>query len=419
MDFTLIKQILLDQRVDFLKEKDLIDRDIEIEPFMRTKQIVVISGVRRSGKSSLLYLLKKAHHLPDEKVLYFNFDDERLVTFTPEDFSKIHTAHIELFGTKDYVCFFDEIHNVDGWERYVNRLYEKGIKIYLTGSNAKLLSSEIATTLTGRNVTLELLPFSFKEFLIYNKLPTTPELALEEQALVKSAFQEYLYFGGFPLVVKEKNRELLHNYYQDVIYKDVIARYKITHTEELKQLAIFLASNIGKSVSYKTLQKITGVKSVSSIKNYLDYFSQAYLCFFVRKYDTSLKKQILNPRKIYWVDHALAQKIGFRLSEDRGRVLENIVFIELKRKGNDIFYHIDRKECDFVLRKGTQVTNLIQVCATMYQPDTRKRELEGLMQAMAKYNLKKGLILTENEEGREKDGTKVIDIKPLWKWLLK
>jgi hypothetical protein len=431
MDKEKIKKIYLDQREYFLEKKEIIPREIDLNFYIKSKQIVLISGIRRCGKSTLLYLIKDKINLKKEEIFYFNLDDERIIDFQVEDFNKLLEIHMEIFeitNIKNIVLFFDEIQNIKGWERFLNRMYERGMKIFVTGSNAKLLSSEISTSLTGRNLVLKLYPFSFIEFLIYkNKSFNLNYLSTVDSVNLKILFNEYLQYGGFPLVLYEQNLQIINTYYQDILYRDIVARYNLSQVDELKSLSTSLITNIGKLFSYSKLKDITKIKSLSSLKTYLDYLSNSYLLYYLSKFDYSYNKQVLNPKKVYVQDIGFHNSLGFKFSNDKGRILENIIFIELKRRGKEIYYHKDKKECDFVIKEGLDIVEAVQVTQSLEEVDTKKREFDGLLDACKAYNLDNGLILTEDEEGEEirelslengeKREVKII-IKPIWKWLL-
>jgi len=411
-----LTEIFFDQKETFNSKKGLIDRAIDLSPYVNTSHIVVITGVRRCGKSSLLFLIKQKMQLNGDAFCYFNFDDERIVN-KPELLEQIDNLHKELYN-KDAVLFFDEIQNITGWEKFINRLYEQGRKIFITGSNATLLSSEISTTLTGRNKTLDLFPFSFKEYLNFIKLEfNLKTLSANTKVRLTGAFDTYLKSGGFPMVVRENDPELLDNYFKDILYRDIIARYRISQVDEIKQLGLYFFSNIAKIFSYSTLQKITGIKSLSTVKNYLDYFSMSYLFFYLRKFDYSVKKQILNSRKVYAVDHGFANRLGFNFSKNKGRILENMVLMELLRNNKEVFYHSGKKECDFVVRQGLQITEAIQVVYYLNKENI-DREVSGLLEAMEKLDLKKGLLLIYDTEIKASDIPETIEIVPVWRWLL-
>ncbi len=423
MDKNILLSIITDQRDDFFSKKKLIQREVNYSPYIKTGQIVVITGARRCGKSSLLWLLHQSMKTQQENSVYFNGDDERLQDFSTLDFSQILELHQSMFDTaheKERVYFFDEIQYLYGWEKFLTRLYEKGNKIFVTGSSANLLSSEIASSLTGRYMELSLNPFSFSEYLRFiDKEPKNYFYTTKEKGSLIAHWENYFKMGGFPLVHKEKNINILKEYYQAILYRDIVARYKINQIEELKKIGLFLFSNTSKLFSYKTLQNISGLGSLSTVKRFLEYWENAFIFFYVKKYDFSLKKQLLNSRKVYAIDTGLIRQIGFHISEDRGRLLENQIFNCLKRKNIDIYYHKGKRECDFLIVDRGKVISAIQVTVSLYDPSTRKRELQGLEEAMLNYGLTIGYIITENEEETLVESGRTINIIPAWKWLLK
>ncbi|MBI2251720.1 MAG: ATP-binding protein, partial [Armatimonadetes bacterium] len=317
----------------------------------------------------------------------------------------------------------DEIQNIAGWEKWLNRLYEfENIKIFAASSNASILSSEISTALTGRNRQITNYPFSFRELLSlrnYNIIEKDFYIK-EKRILLKTLLEEYLILGGFPEVLKIKDETLLEQYFKDILYRDVIARYSIRNAKELRELCIFLASNIGSIYSYKNLQKLIGVKSISTIKNYLEILKECFLFFKLNLFDFSIKRQIYNPSKIFSIDHALNNSIAFKFSEDIGHIYENLVFIELMRKNQEIFYWKSNKgyEVDFVIKKGLKIEKAIQVSYSLTNPKTKEREIRSLIEAQKELKVNNLLILTKNEEKQEKIGNIKIIILPLWKWLL-
>lgn len=411
-----LKEIMLDQKDVFNNRKHLIHRDIELDKFITTSQVVIISGIRRCGKSSLLFLIKETMKLEEADYCYFNFDDERIITELTI-LENIYNLHLEVYG-KEPVFFLDEIQNVANWEKFVNRMYEKGIKVFVTGSNAKLLSSEISTSLTGRNKLIELYPFSFSEYLRFlGKNYNLERITSTTKALLLKDLNQYMATGGFPLVVKENDTELINAYFQDILYRDIISRFRITQVSEIKQIGLYFASNIGKLFSYSTLQQISGVKSLSSIKDYLYYYEQSYLFFYLKKFDYSVKKQIMNPKKVYTIDPAFAHRLGVHFSENKGRILENIVFLELLRRRKEVYYHTGKNECDFLVKEGLDIAQAIQV---VYQLDdtNREREFLGLQEAMKTYNIQRGLLITFHIEGSFNATYDKIEVIPIWKWLL-
>jgi len=411
-----IKEILLDQKEAFNKQKQLIARDVSLETAIGSQQVIIISGVRRCGKSSLLYLIKEKMKLKEQDYCYFNFDDERIIADIAL-MDAVYTLHIELYG-KEPVLFLDEVQNIPGWEKFVNRVHEKKIKVFVTGSNAHLLSSEIATSLTGRNKIIELFPFSFAEYLRLIGHPyKVDQLSSKQKALLLRDFGQYTQTGGFPLVVKENDLELINTYFRDILYRDIIARYRLSQVNEIKQIGLFLASNCGNRFSYATLQQISGVKSLSSIKDYLGYYEQAYLFFFLMKFDYSLKKQVMNPRKVYAVDPAFSQRLGFNFSDNKGRMLENIVLLELLRQGKEVFYHDGKNECDFIVKEGLNASEAIQVCWSL-DNNNLQREQDGLIEAMTNFQIPKGTLLVHTIETDIVFDNPKINIVPVWKWLL-
>jgi uncharacterized protein len=411
-----LKEILLDQKESFNNKHHLIEREIETDKFISTGQVVIISGIRRCGKSSLMFLIKEKMKLKEMDYCYFNFDDERIIADV-SIFEDLFNLHIELYG-KEPVLFFDEIQNIPYWEKFINRMYEKGIKVFVTGSNARLLSSEISTSLTGRNKVLELFPFSFSEYLRYiGNSYDIDSLTTKQKALIQKDFNKYFETGGFPLVVKENDLELINTYFQDILYRDIISRYRLSQVNEIKEIGLYFASNIGKLFSYATLQTVTGIKSLSSIRDYLGYYKQSYLFFYLKKYDFSVKKQIMNHKKVYTIDQAFAHRLGFNFSGNKGRILENIIFLELLRQGNEVFYYAGKNECDFLIQEGLNITKAIQVAHTL-NAENMEREYNGLQEAMRIYNLKQGLLITSYIDDAYRLKDNAIEIIEAWRWLL-
>ncbi|MEN6619396.1 MAG: ATP-binding protein [Rikenellaceae bacterium] len=411
-----LKEIMLDQKDAFNSTKHLIRRNIPLEKYTKTNQVVIISGIRRCGKSSLLRLIKEEMKLEASDFCYFNFDDERILAEV-SILEELYNLHLELYG-KEPILFFDEIQNVGNWEKFINRKYEQGVKIFVTGSNAKLLSSEISTSLTGRNKLIELFPFSFSEYLLFKeKKYDLDRLTSKSKALLQKDFNTYMQTGGFPLVVKENDTELVNGYFQDILYRDIISRYRLTQVNEIKQIGLYFASNIGKLFSYSTLQSISGVKSLSSIKDYLSYYEHSYLFSYLKKFDYSVKKQIMNSKKVYTADHAFATRLGFNFSENKGRILENIVYIELLRRGCEVYYYSGNNECDFLIKKGLNIVKAIQVVDQLDKTNY-EREYRGLQEAMQTYRIPQGILITNSTEVSVFPEHEGIEIISVWKWLL-
>ena len=421
----LLKRIILDQHEHNDWPEPYIPRTVEgkLTKLSQNKEIIVLSGVRRCGKSVLLAYARRLQANGND--YYFNFEDERLVTFGTEDFEILHQTLISLYGVQKNF-YLDEIQNIPNWELFVRRMYNAGCKIYITGSNANLFSEELGTRLTGRYISLAIYPISFAEFSQSQVPLTKKDFSTTDIGILKKTYAQYLELGGIPAYIANQDTEYLRGLYESILYKDIITRYKIGNPEALKKLIFFLASNCGKEV---TLSKLKGminnngeiIKSRTTISDYCSYLENSFLSFFVNRYDDNLKVQQQSSRKVYFIDHVLAKVLGFRTSEDRGRMLENIVLIELKRRGCDVFYHKDSKECDFVIREGVHTRQVIQVCLELNDPSTKEREISGLIEAMDKFSLSTGLIVTENEEFSEvvtmQDRSYTVEVMPIWKWL--
>ncbi|MBI5194281.1 MAG: ATP-binding protein [Nitrospirae bacterium] len=430
MDKNNLKELIIEHKSKFLAKEGLIKRDIQetLERFLKQKELVLMTGVRRSGKSSLMRLvcddIIKKFDVPLSNVLYLNFEDERFLDFTIKDFETLYETFIEIENPAGKKYFFlDEIQNINGWEKWVNRLYEfENIKLFITGSNAALLRSEISSALTGRNRQIIVWPFSFKEFLAFKGYLINKKSfhIREERAEIKRIFSEYFESGGFPEVVKINDTSLLEQYFRDIIYRDVIARYSIRNIREIKELTLFLASNIGTVQSYKKLSDLIGVKSVNTVKNYLDALSDVFLFFFIDLFAYSIKQQIYNPSKIFCIDTALCNSISFKFSQNLGHLYENVVFLELMRRNKEIFYWKSPKgrEVDFIVKKGLKIETAIQVTVSLSDKRVKDREINALVDASAELKPSQLIILTEDEEGTETTANKEIRILPIWKWVL-
>ena len=432
MDKNKLKELLIEYKQRFLTARtDLIRRKIQdnIEPFIKFKEVVIITGPRRGGKSSLMKLicddLIKKDRVPPSNILYLNFEDERFIEFNAAgDFAQIYELFLQINKPTGRLYFFlDEIQNVIGWERWVNRLYEnENIKIFLTGSNASLLSSEISTALTGRNRTITNFPFSFGEFLNFKnyRLQENDFYQTKKRAVIKSFFQEYLKLGGYPEIVKINDPTLLEQYFKDIIYRDILPRYSIKKIKEIRELCLFLTSNLGSIHSYSRLQNLIGVKSLNTVKTYLEILEEVFLFFRINLFDYSIKRQIYNPSKIYIIDAALGNSISFKFSENIGHIYKNLVFLELKRRSKEIYYWKSKKgkEVDFLIKKGLNIEEAIQVSYNLNDKKTLDREIESLLIAKDEFKIEHLSIITEDEEmKKEIEGVK-IKIIPLWKWLL-
>lgn len=413
----LLKQIILEQQeILHAQNKRYVQRYIADE-WLQTSEILIISGIRRCGKSVLMQQIRDRLV---EKDFFFNFDDERLANFKLDDFQKLQECFVELFG-EQHTYYFDEIQNIEGWERFVRRLYNAGNKIIITGSNARMLSRELGTHLTGRYIQVEIYPFSFQEYLAMNEIPVNAKTLYTTtgRATMVKSFVKYMECGGFPKFLQDGSVSYLTSLYESIIYRDILTRNGLTNEKEMQELMFYLASNATKRVTYSSLGKVVGIQHPDTIKNYLEYIQQTYLISQLFRYDPSVKKQMMSPKKIYFVDNAIIKRIGFNATENNGVFLENLVFIELKRRGWDVYYYADKKECDFIVRKGLHISDAYQVTLKMDSPQTREREIAGVREAMQAYSLSKGYILTfEGKETINFDDGTIVEVVPVWQWIL-
>lgn len=429
MDPTLLKSVLIEQMLAFQVQEPTIAREasLALEKHIGNPQVLVVSGLRRSGKSVLLAQIWKKHY--HDKAYFVTFEDERLLAFTAQDFNTLLECCISLFG--EYKTFFlDEIQNIEHWEAFVRRLQERGYKFFITGSNAALLSGELASRLTGRNIQFELYPFSFREFLQFQKLLSNEEnntarqysvRSSVEKAILSAAFETYLTQGGIPLYLKYQDPLLLKQIYDDILYKDIILRHRIDDPKTLRELSFYLLSNVAHTLTYTSVKNQLKLGSLNTVKNYLHYFESSYLFFFVSVYSSSVKQQQMSPKKIYAIDTGMVNLLSFKVSRNSGSLLENLVYIELRRRGGDIFYYqcVARQyEVDFLVRQGTSITALIQVCESLHHPATRERELRSLWMAMDELQLNHSLVLTRDYEEIITDGGRTIEIRPVYEWLI-
>ncbi|VVB51737.1 AAA domain protein [uncultured archaeon] len=414
-----------------------IVRDIksEVEKYLNTKYIVVLTGVRRSGKSYLVFqlmdtLFKK--NIPDN-VLYVNFDDPVFLRLRSDPGGGIETLYRDYLKLKNpkglKYLFLDEIQNVPNWEKWIKAYYdmEEGIKFIITGSNAALLSSELSTLLTGRNLQFEVFPFNFREVLKAKNeditvSPDVREIYVRNYGIKDSLrhhLNEILKWGSFPEVVflAEPHREaILKEYYKDILYRDIVPRFEVRHANKLEEIAYFVMSNISNPASYHNIGELIGIHE-STVKEYLSYFEKAYLSFQVVKFSYSLKEQIKNAKKIYFIDTGIRNAIAFRFSEDLGRLYENLVFVDLRRRGKKVYYWKGKREVDFVVKEGTKVEQLIQVCWDINNANTKEREVAGLVEAMNKIEINEGIVITDDHFGEEEIEGKKMRFIPLWCWL--
>ena len=411
-----MKTIILNQR----KERDELmsrpylvrrnNQDVDI--LLNSHLIKLITGPRRVGKSTQALLM-----LRDKNFAYLNFDNYSLLDAWDADL--VMRMLDDVYPGYEYILL-DEVQNLDAWDLWVSELYRKGKNLVITGSNARMLSSEMATVLTGKYLQVEMLPFSLEEFFDWNKIDlhsVKPEQRTDSQILM----DDYLRNGGYPEVVasRQLTRSYLDTLFDSIIWKDVAKRHNVRNVTDLNNLAMYLVSNFCNPVSANELTTELGFSSVNTTKKYMDYLHEPYIFYYLSRYNNKLKLMKKAPRKVYVVDNGFVASKAFSLSDNLGRLLENQVFIELIRRGYDVektmFYYRSRndKEVDFVLRKGTSIERLVQVCYDMSSPKTEKREVDSIIECAGELKCNNLVIVTNNDKRIiEKDGYK-IEVVPI------
>ena len=397
---------------------------------INSKKIIALTGVRRSGKTYHLYnIIEK---LTREKVeisncLYFNFEDERIDEKTFE-FNSIIESYQELYPKNDLskcYFFFDEIQNIDGWERFVRRVYEQiSDNVFITGSNSKLLSKEISTSLRGRSINYEIYPLNFKEYLDFKDIEINLNSTRSVSKII-NAFEKFLSGGGFPELIfidGEIKDRVLQEYFNVMIFRDLIERYEITQTAILKYFCKRVIGNSAKEFSvnkiYNEIKSQNYKISKDTIYEFQDYIESIYLAFFIPKYLPSVVKQEFSRKKAYSIDNGLATSVDTFFIRNKGSALENLVFLELVKSGKNIFYYHGNYECDFLLIENEKVSEAIQVCYNISDSDTKKREEQGLLNACNEYKLKRGWVLTLSDEQKYTIDGITIEIMPAYKYFL-
>jgi len=413
-----IKSMLLEQFDAFWERDTGTERTqlAEIERAVKLPHAVIISGLRRVGKSTLL--AQMAHKLGRDSFYYINFEDDRFLGFQPDDANHLYQTLVESFGERK-IFVIDEVQNISGWEHFVRRFMDMDFKFYITGSNASLLSRELGTRLTGRYVPIELFPFSFSEFIQFRKedLPDLGRMTTVEKVRLKNILGAYLQAGGIPDALKYPELPLLRTLYDDVLYRDIATRYRLEAVTTLKELAFYLMSNPSGTVSFNKLKDQFRLGSVNTIKSYIDYMENSWLVFTLNLYDFSVKRQQIAPKKVYCIDTGLSNAIGFGFSPNTGKLLENLVFLELRRQTKEIYYYATPGgfEVDFYLPEKRQ---LIQVAHHLENAATREREIRALSDALTGVKAESALILSDaNEDGFELGGVRV-EICSVAEWLL-
>ena len=363
---------------------------------------LIISGVRRCGKSTLLMQMIEA--LNDKNVLYLNFESPQLYEFSITDFTRLDNV---ISKNESKILFLDELQLVDGWEMYVRQKLDEGFQVIITGSNASLLSQELGTKLTGRHITQELFPFSYSEFLTFRALTPSSE-----------SLKAYMLSGGFPEYLKSGDQEQLSTLFDDVLFRDIVARYGIKDIKSLHRLASYLFANVGNRITATKLKQALSIGATSTILSWFSYLELSYLVSFLPMYSHSVKAQLINPRKVYAIDLGLINAVSISMTEDSGRKLENLIFLHLRRKYKELYYFDDNGECDFVVMKKGSVIKLLQVCYEL-TPDNLERELNGLIKAMKFFKQTNAYIVTFNTQDFIVEDGLEIEVIPAYKYLMK
>lgn len=410
----LLRQVLYEQRELY---KDLgIERNVDVN-WTATSGIMVISGVRRCGKSVLMQQIR-AKEL--EQDYFLSFDDDRLIHFTVEDFQLLYDVFMEDFGAQ-HTFYLDEPQLISGWERFVDRLYKHGNKVYVTGSNAFMLSKELGTLLTGRHLTYELYPMSFREYASMKGVGIAPKdfYTTAGRAKLSNLQAGFLKEGGFPQYLSTGDPRYLRELYNDIIFRDLVVRHKLPSEKPIKEVTYFLASNFTHKFTYQSIAKATKIKSTDTINAYIGYLEECYLVGVLTKYGHKVGEQIKSPKKAYFIDNGLVSQVGFSFSENLGKKLENAVYVELRRRNQELFYFCDGNECDFIVRNNGSIVQAYQVTVSLKNPETRKREEEGLLAAMKAFGLREGTIITldETEEKTLPDGL-TLHVMPFYRWCM-
>ncbi len=397
-----------------------------VNKLFKTEQVIAITGVRRSGKSTLMKQFIKKHidSGSDRKsFLYINFEEPKFTGLLSLEFlEQIYQAFIEIIKPNEKpIILLDEVQNVPMWEKFVRGYSEKNEAYFIiSGSSSKLLSKEFGSLLTGRWLEIKVYPLDFREFLEFKNLKITDKLdIISKKIKIKQLLREYIEFGGFPLVsLKEEKEDILTRIFDDIIIRDIGERYNIRRLDKLKILAKRYLTDFSCPISYRNIAKVVGL-SLDSVERISSYMQEAYLIYFINKFSYSLKKQEINPRKVYCIDPGLINIVGFRFIENLGRLYENLVFLSLMQNGKEVYYYRERGECDFIIKEKQKIIQLIQVCYNINDLDTKRREIESLLEASAELKCNNLLIITDEEEKEEKVKGKKIKFIPLWKWLLK
>ncbi len=402
---------------------EIVIRDLRIPH--QTNKVITITGSRRVGKTFYFYQLinELKINIPLEQILYLSFEDDRILPLSFKELDDLLEAYFELYPknkSKTIYLFFDEIQNVNGWETFIRRIYDKEtVRIFLTGSSSKLLSREIATSLRGRTLSYHLFPLSFQEFSKFKGLEIKPDFEYSSMRFnIKRLLEEFILFGGFPEVVLEEEGlkfKILKNYYDLLIYKDLAERFSVRNVRLLKDLMKFLITNISASFStnsyYKSIEQELHV-SRETIMEYLSYIEEIELVYLLPIFSYSLKVQQVNPKKIYSLDNGIRNAVAFKFSQDEGRLVENLVFQEIKRRELEVYYWKKKGEVDFVIKKDDALIGI----NVSYGNEIKEREERSLLELKNEFGerVQELILITKDVDEQKND----INLIPLWKWLL-
>lgn len=389
-----LQEIIAQQRLSIeAKDAGMVRDQLQSLPDTMSHALIV-SGIRRCGKSTLLFQLLRNRY---QQAVYLNFDDPRLYNFEIEDFAKLDEL-IRMSGNN--VLMFDEIQLIIGWERYVRQKLDENFQVFVTGSNASLLSRELGSSLTGRHITKELFPFSYKEYCRFHQFAPGADTT-----------RSYMREGGFPEYQKQKRDEILTSLLDDIIIRDIAVRYNIRDVRTLQRLTLFLLSNIGNRVTGNKLKTNFGISSATTILEYFSHLEQSYLLAFVPMFDYSLKKQNINPRKVYAIDTGLVEITTQQFTKDEGHKLENLVFLDLRHSSKEIYYYSGKGECDFLVMDRGIIASATQVCLEL-NSDNLQRETSGLFEAMKAFKLNEGTIVTLAQKDQFVQNEMVVKVVP-------
>ena len=396
-----------------------------------SNQVITITGARRAGKSYIMRQMGRRlseKGVKKESILFVNFEDPRFTALDTKLLTQIFDVYKGFLSPKEtpYI-FLDEVQEVKEWEKWVRMMHElQKAKIIVSGSNAHLLSRELGTLLTGRHLDLTVFPLSFVEYLMFNNLKIQNDFDLAgNKAEIDGLLHKYMEGGSFPEVaLSVKKTEVLLNYFDDLLTKDLLRRFRVRKTPEMKSLIKYYFSNAANLMTFSSAGKFIQLQP-HTVERFSGYFEDVYLIFLLKRFSYKVKEQEKSPRKLYAIDTGLCNALGFRFSENSGRLAENIVFLALKQKQilepqMELFYwkDIHHREVDFVIKEGKEIKSLIQVCWKMNDEKTRNREFRSLQKAMNELKVSSALIITEDTEGEEKLNGLTVKTVPLWKWLL-